>query len=90
MCCCIPPRGFEPGPIADAMNEPKADLLKAATAQATSVREHVEAILDSGVFPDDLVGQQAFRDRVVDYAEMIVADGVREAAAVALKRGAQA
>ena len=51
------------------------------------MREHVEAILDAGVFPDDLVAQQPFRDRVVEYAERIVEDGVRAAAALALQRG---
>jgi fructuronate reductase len=87
ICCCVPPRGFEPGAIADAMIEPKAAQLKAATQDATTVREHVEAILDAGVFPDDLVAQQPFRDRVVEYAERIVEDGVRAAAALALQRG---
>lgn len=90
ICCCIPPRGFEPGPIADAMIEPKAEQLKAATADAGSVREHVEAILDAGVFPDDLIANQTFRDRVVEYAEGIVNDGIRPTAAIALQRGAHA
>ena len=90
ICCCIPPASFEPGPIADAMIEPKAEQLKAATAGATSVREHVEAILDAGIFPDELVADQGFRDRVVEYAEGIVTDGVRPTAAIALQRGAQA
>ena len=72
------------------MIEPKAEQLKAATVDATSVREHVEAILDAGIFPDELVADQGFRDRVVEYAEGIVTDGVRPTAAIALQRGAQA
>lgn len=88
ICCTTPPAGFAPGPVADAMIEPrKADLAK-ATADATDVRSHVEAILTGGFLPADLVAHHAFVDRVVHFAEVIVSDGVRAAAAEALAAGA--
>src|SRR5690606_38511130 len=90
ICCVCPPAGFAPGPVADAMIEPrKADLL-AVTAGATDVRHHVESILRGGFFPDDLIAHQSFVDRVVRFAELIVSDGVRAAAAEALDAGASA
>lgn len=88
ICCCVPPRGFAPGPVADAMIEPKAEQLREATVADRSVQEHVGAILDAGVFPDELASHQGFRDRVAEYARSIVSDGIRVAAATALSRGA--
>jgi|GEM_PF-3263082 fructuronate reductase len=37
------------------MVEPKIDALRAATANASDVRSHVEAILQGGFVPDDLI-----------------------------------
>lgn len=85
ICCTTPPAGFDPGPIAAAMAEPKTGELRAAVAGATDVRSHVEAILHGGFFPDALVRHQAFVDRVVRFCEIIVTDGVRAAAAEALE-----
>ena len=84
VCCVAPPRGFQPGPLADAMVEPARDRLAQATAGARSVREHVAAILDGGFFPNELVSHPQFTARVADLAEVIVRDGVRAAAALAL------
>ena len=84
ICCVAPPRGFRPGPLADAMVEPARERLAQVTAGAGSVREHVAAILDGGFFPDELVAHPQFTDRVADLAEVIVRDGVRAAAAAAL------
>lgn len=81
MACVCPPKGFAPGPIADAMIEPKRELLASVTAEATTVREHVSAILDAGVLPSELVAFEAFRERVIELVELIVAEGVRAAAA---------
>lgn len=90
ICCTCPPAGFQPGPVADAMVEPKIDALRAATAEATDVRSHVEAILQGGFLPDDLVRHTPFVDRVVSFVEVIVTDGVRAAAAQALAAGNRA
>ena len=87
ICCVRPPAGFDPGPIAAAMYEPRADDLAAVTADATDVRSHVEAILRGGFFPDALIAHQSFVDRVVELSEIIVSDGVRAAAANALEAG---
>lgn len=88
ICCTCPPAGFDPGPIAAAMIEPKIEALRAVTAGASGVREHVEAILRGGFFPDDLIAFDEFVARVVHFCEVIVADGVRMAAAEALDAGA--
>lgn len=84
ICCVCPPSGFEPGPVAAAMIEPKIEALRAATAGAGDVRSHVTAILSGGFMPDALVAHTAFVDRVVHLAELITTRGVRAAAAEAL------
>lgn len=84
ICCVCPPVGFDPGPVAAAMVEPKLDALRAATADATDVDAHVAAILRGGFFPDDLVAHDAFVARVTELVRLIVTDGVRAAAADAL------
>jgi fructuronate reductase len=87
ICCVAPPAGFRPGPVADAMVEPTRERLAEVTAAAASVREHVTAILEGGFFPDDLVAYPQFTARVAELSEVIVRDGVRAAAAVALSAG---
>jgi fructuronate reductase len=76
--------------MADAMVEPKIDALRAATANASDVRSHVEAILRGGFVPDDLVQHTPFVDRVVQFPELILTGGVRAAAAEALAAGKSA
>lgn len=87
ICCVCPPAGFDPGPVAAEMFEPNADALRAATDGAADVRAHALAVVDGGFFPDDLTAHRAFGERVADYVERIVADGVRAAADDAEKRG---
>lgn len=84
ICCVVPPAGFQPGPIADAMAEPAKERLLAATQDATDVRSHVTAIMTGGFFPDALAAHPEFTDRVVEFCEAIVNDGVRAAAQLAL------
>lgn len=84
IACTTPPAGFDPGPVAAAMVEPKADALRAATAGATDVRSHVEAVLRGGFFPRELVEHDAFVARVIHFVDLIVTRGVRSAAAEAL------
>ena len=86
ICCVCPPAGFEPGPIADAMIEPKIDGIRAAVADATDLPSHVRAIV-AGYLPEDLVAHVAFVERVVELSQIIVSDGVRAAAANALGGG---
>ena len=70
------------------MVEPKREALAAATAGASNVREHVDAVMRGGFLPDGLVAYEAFTSRVAELVEAIVRDGVRAAAADALaKRG---
>jgi len=85
IACVCPPPGFEPGAVADAMFEPKAEALRAATAGATNARSHALAIVDGGFLPDALVAHRAFADRVAHFVEVIATDGVRAAAAEALE-----
>jgi mannitol-1-phosphate/altronate dehydrogenase len=84
ICCTCPPAGFDSGPIASAMIEPKLDALRAATAGMSGVRAHVEAILRGGFFPDEIVAHDDFVARVTELVRLIVTDGVRVAAADAL------
>jgi len=84
ICCVVPPTGFTPGPVADAMQDPARGSLAEATAGTNSVRAHVQAVMNGGFFPDDLTTHTEFTDRIADYAELIVTDGVRAAAAEAL------
>jgi fructuronate reductase len=84
IACVCPPKGFEPGPIADAMIEPRRELLKEVTADATSPKDHAERILNSGIFPQELVAFDEFTARVGDFLELITNEGVRAAAKEAL------
>lgn len=84
IACVCPPAGFDPGPIANAMVEPKIEALREATAGATDVRAHVAAILHGGFLPDGLIAHDAFCERVTQLVEVITTQGVRAAAAEAL------
>ncbi len=84
ICAAVPPRGFDPGPVARDIAEPQRARIETLTADATDVRSHVEAILHGGYLPDALAARTDFVDRVVELAEIIVSDGVRAAAANAL------
>ena len=86
IACVCPPQGFDPGPIAREMVEPKREALAAATAGASNVREHVDAVMRGGFLPDELVAYEAFTSRVAELVEIIVRDGVRAAAADALAK----
>lgn len=86
IACVCPPQGFDPGPIAREMVEPKREALAAATAGASNVREHVDAVMRGGFLPDGLVAYEAFTSRVAELVEAIVRDGVRAAAADALAK----
>jgi fructuronate reductase len=79
-----PPTGFAPGPVAQAMQDDARERLAQVTAHTDGARAHVNAVMDGGFFPDALTARTDFTDRVADYAEIIVADGVRAAAAEAL------
>jgi len=83
ICCVAPPQGFQPGPIANAMADPARERLAQTTADATSVRGHVAAIMSGGFFPNELVAYPSFTERVADLAEATVRGGVRSAAALA-------
>jgi fructuronate reductase len=84
ICCVVPPRGFTPGPVADAMVDSARERLAAATSGATDVRSHVEAVMNGGFFPDELAAHHAFTARVADLAQLVVDRGVRAAATEAL------
>jgi fructuronate reductase len=84
ICCICPPEGFDPGPVAAAMVDPARERLARATAGATDVRNHVEAILRGGFVPAELAAHDAFTRRVAEHVELVVRSGVREAAAEAL------
>lgn len=58
IACVCPPQGFDPGPIAREMVEPKREALAAATAGASNVREHVDAVMRGGFLPDELVAYE--------------------------------
>lgn len=84
IACVCPPTGFNPGAIADAMVEPKREFLQQVTATAHSPAQHATAVLNSGIFPQELVGYTTFNERVGELLELIVTKGVRAAAAAAL------
>lgn len=85
ICCVCPPRGFQPGPIAEAMVEPKRDALRAAVdeAGASTAVDHALAIMRGGFFPDALVRHDEFNELVAHFVDVIVNHGVRTAAAEA-------
>lgn len=85
MACVCPPAGFDPGAIAHEMVEPKREELAKVTAGVDNVRDHAVAIMTGGFFPDDLVKHAEFNNRVADYLEIIVNDGIRAAADEAIK-----
>lgn len=88
--CVIPPRGFDPGPEAQAMSDPEAARLRALVAEARSAPEHARLLLASGVLSGELAEQEAFADRVGELLEIIVGHGPRAAAEEALAAAAPA
>lgn len=83
IACVCPPEGFNSGPIAAAMMEPRRDFLRAATTQAANPAEHARAIMSSGLFPSELASNSTFVERVAELLTVIVNDGVRAAATAA-------
>lgn len=83
MVCICPPRGFDPGEIAEAMIEPQRERLAEVTRDCADVESHVRAIFAAGIFPDALADSEVFVRRVVELVELIVREGVRAAAASA-------
>lgn len=84
IACVCPPKGFSPGVIAEKMDEPQREFLQSATQGATSPGAHARAILRSGMFPNELVQHEGFTARVGQLLGVIVNNGVRAAAALAL------
>lgn len=84
IACVAPPSGFDPGPVAAAIDEPARAALAAATARAGSVQDHVAAVMAGGFFPAELVEHVPFTERVGELVTAIVRDGVRTAAREAL------
>ena len=84
IACVVPPAGFDPGPIAAQMDEPRRADLARATAGTTTLAAHVEAIMTGGFFPTALAEQRRFTDRVTELLDTVVRHGVRTAAADAL------
>lgn len=87
IACVCPPAGFDPGPVAADMVEPKIEALKRATAGASDLRAHVAAILHGGFLPDALTAHDDFCERVTHFVGLITTDGVRAAADEALAGG---
>jgi len=79
-----PPPGFDPGPVARRVVEPKLAAMKAAVAGASGVRDHTLRIMRAGILPDLLTRWDAFNERVADFVETITEDGVEAAAREAL------
>jgi fructuronate reductase len=84
ICVACPPPGFDPGPLAALVAEPKADAMARATAGASGVREHVRRVMAGGFLPDVMTRWESFDERVADFAETIVRAGVKAAALEAL------
>ncbi len=84
IACVAAPEGFDPGEIADAMDEPQRKNLAKLTAGAKDIHEHVERIMTGGFFPEELGAHQEFTDRVAEFIRIITTDGVEKAAAEAL------
>lgn len=89
IACVAPPQspdaeGFEPGALADAMEEPLRDRLRELTADAGSIQEHARAVMAGGIFPDLLTDHAEFTNAVAHDLEMIVHHGAQSAARQAL------
>jgi len=84
ICVACPPAGFDPGPVAQRVVEPKAAAMKAAVAGASGVRDHALRIMQAGILPDLLTRWDAFNERVADFVETITKAGVEAAAREAL------
>ena len=87
IACVCPPAGFVPGPIADAMVEPKRGFLAQATSGAASPAEHARAVMTSGMFPQELAEREDFTERVGELLGLIVERGVLAASSSALEAG---
>jgi len=84
ICVTCPPPGFDPGPVATKVFEPKAVAMAVATAGASDARDHALRVMHGGFLPDDLTRWDDFNQRVADFVQIIAADGVKAAALEAL------
>lgn len=83
IACVTPIDGFDPGPVAAAMDEPLRGRLAEVTAGVRSNSERVRTILEA-VFPAELAASRPFIERAGELLDAIVGPGVRAAAAEAL------
>ncbi|MCL2653189.1 MAG: mannitol dehydrogenase family protein [Propionibacteriaceae bacterium] len=84
ICVSCPPPGFDPGPVAQRVVEPKLAAMQAAVAGAGGPRDHALRVMRAGILPDLLTRWDAFDERVADFVETIAKDGVEAAAREAL------
>jgi len=84
ICVTCPPPGFDPGPLAAKVVEPKAAAMAEAVAGASGTRDHALRIMRGGFLPDQLTRWEEFNQRVADLVDLIARHGVEAAAADAL------
>ena len=90
IACIAPPNDYEPGPFARAMADPAKERLSALAARCSTAKELAWAVFEHGeVFPPVLAVQPGFVDRVGDYLELIVRDGIRVATAAAARASSE-
>ncbi|MEV8539604.1 mannitol dehydrogenase family protein [Streptomyces sp. NPDC051572] len=83
LCCMAPPAGFDPGPYAALMTDPARATLRETAQNATSVPDFVAAVLDSGLFGDELAEHPEFAERVAEFVDILTRHGTAAAAGAA-------
>ncbi|MDR2895461.1 MAG: mannitol dehydrogenase family protein [Propionibacteriaceae bacterium] len=79
-----PPTGFDPGPLAKLVVEPKAQAMARLVAGAISPAEHARRVMAGGILPDRLCQHQEFTDRVAELVTVLSRHGVAAAMAEAI------
>jgi fructuronate reductase len=86
LACIAPINGFEPGVHARAMKDPAQKALQEFAASASTAEEMVNKVFREGnIFSPELTSIQSFKNSVIDYLEIIVASGIKNAVSKALE-----
>lgn len=85
LACMSPPKDFEPGPIARAMQDPNSEYLTTLRSHGASPREIVERLFsDAKIFSGALDSLSDLKNSTVKYLEQIIAQGVEATTNAAL------
>jgi fructuronate reductase len=87
LACIAPLKGFTPGPVADAMDDPAKSKLVELASKTTDPKVFVESVFkDAHIFSPELSAVTEFVDCVTGFLQQIITEGIQAATLTAQSR----